>query len=197
MIIRTAHARAALAFALVALLSVAACGGGGGSGDASGDGGAQDGGGAAATPAGQEPTTAPAAGGGDDDVPVIADGTYTAGTAHIEVTGDKSMTVDAPLVPGASSTASGSTLLMFLLGEGEAAVTLTVAVNADPGPAISLASATVFTAGGGDEGCRFRFTRNDASGVAGTFACPGLEGMSAGGAEQATVDVNGTFSADL
>ncbi len=190
---RTIEAPAGLALALVAILSLAACGGGG----SGGDGGNGDATSPTATLAGEEPTTAPAAGGGGGDVPTIADGVYMAGTAHIEVSGDKSLTVDAPLVPGASITTNGATLLYYVVGEGEDAVSLNVFVTSDSGPGINLTSAAIITAGGPDEGCRFEFSRNDGSGITGTFTCSDLVGLSPGGLEQPTVDVKGTFSADL
>jgi hypothetical protein len=191
MIARTPRASARLAFALVAALSLAGCGGGGDGGG--GGGGGDDGTDAAATPAGEEITEAPAGGPETGDIPTIADALYTGGTTHFEVSGDKSLTVDAPLVPGASITTGGLTMLYYLIGEGEEGITLNVQIAQDSGAAISLTSKTVFAAGGQTEGCRFEFTRNDASGLSGTFACSSLPGLGLGGY---IVDVNGTFSAD-
>lgn len=196
---RTAPGPARLLLACITTLSLlSACS----SGSTAGNGGGADGDGgdttsAAATTASEEPTQAPAAGGGRGDIPAIADGTYTGGTAHLEVSGDKTLVVDLPLLPITSTTVGGFTLLTYSAGDGEANVSLNVIVDPEVGPSMSLASAVVFSVGGREQGCAFEFTRNDGSGVSGTVACSDLEGMSAGGLEQPIVDIHGTFTADL
>ncbi len=196
---RTAPAPARLLLVGVAMMSLlSACGGGSSGG---GDGGVADGSdgdatSVAATPAGEEPTPAPAAGGGGD-VPAIADGTYTGGTAHLEVSGDKTLVADLPLQTITSTTVGGFTLLTYSAGDGEANVSLNVVVDPEAGPSINLSSAVVFSVGGREQGCAFEFTRNDGSGVSGTVACSDLESMSAGGVEHPVVDIHGTFTADL
>lgn len=196
MSMRAVSARASLALGLIAALSFAACGGGGSGGG--GDSGGGDATSPAETPAPEEPTEAPAAGGrGGGDIPVLANGTYTGGTAHLKVSGDKTLNVDLPLQTITSTTLDGFTLLTYSAGDGQANVALNVVVDPETGPAFSLSSAPVFTGGGRGEGCTFEFNRNDGSGVSGTFACSNLEGMSAEGAERPTVDIKGTFSADL
>lgn len=185
---RAARASTSLAFALVALLPFAACGGG------SGANGGNDSTTPTETPAGEGPTDAPAVDGGE--IPDIADGLYKAGTAHLEVAGDKSLNVDLALIPGASTTTNGATLLFYGAGEGQDAITLNIVLEAEAGPGFSLSSAVVFSAGGRAEGCRFEFTRNDGSGLDGTFSCSGIDGMAAGGLENPQLDVRATFSAD-
>lgn len=139
-----------------------------------------------------DPNEPPAGGGGGGDVPVIEDATYTGGTAHVVVSGQKSVTVDAPLVVGASVTVEGTTLLSYHGGDGQDAVTFSVTNSPDTGPAIIVTTAFLITGGDRSTGCTIELTRNDGSGVSGTFACSGLRSV----VDQATVDVNGTFSAN-
>ena len=103
------------------------------------------------------------------------------------------MTADAALVPAASLTAEGTTLLMYLGGEGQNAVTVTVSNGSDIGLAMTISSASVITGGDGTTGCNFELTRNDSSGVGGTFQCRGITSL---GLDMATVDASGTFTAD-
>ena len=184
----TTLAELALALA-TSMLLVVACGGGAGTGtdpDGAADG---DQGGAVESQAAEAP--------GGGDLPDVADGAYTGGTAHIEVTGDKTLNADLALRshhvhhggrrdrPGRSTRAANRILIHTI-----------VAFGTESGPAFSLTSPVVFAAGGLEQGCAFELTRNDASGLAGTFTCRGLDGMSAEGLEQPKVDVVGTFTAD-
>ncbi len=189
---RTGRSNTSLVLALLALLSFAACGGGtGGSGTDGGGDGTNSG----ETAAGETPTQPPAAGGGGD-LPDIADGLYAAGTVHLEVSGDKSLNVDLALIPGASSTTNGATLLFYGSGEGQDATALTIVLEAEAGPGFNLTSPVVLSAGGRASGCRFEVTTNDGSGLEGTFSCSGIDGMVAGGLENPQIDVRATFSAD-
>lgn len=188
---RTGRSNTSLVLALLVLLSFAACGGGTGGGGTDGGGDGTNPGG---TAAGETPTQAPAAGGGGD-LPDIADGLYAAGTVHLEVSGDKSLNVDLALIPGASSTTNGATLLVYGSVEGQDATALTI-VLAEAGNGFNLTSPVVLSAGGRASGCRFEVTRNDGSGLQGTFSCSGIDGMVAGGLENPQIDVRATFSAD-
>ena len=189
---RTARPNTSLVLALLVLLSFAACSGGTGGGGTDGGG---DGTNPGETAAGETPTQALAAGGGGD-LPDIADGPYAAGTIHLEVSGGKSLNVDLALMPGASSTTNGATLLFYVSGEGQDATALTIVLEAEAGPGFNLSSPVVISAGGRAEGCRFEFTRNDGSGLTGTLSCSGIDGMVAGGLENPQIDVRATFSAD-
>ena len=181
----------ALALA-TSMFLVIACGGGAGTEGDPDDAPDGDTGGAVAS----QPAEAPGGNAGGGDLPDVADGTYTGGTAHIEVTGDKSLSVDLPLDPVTSITAEGATGLAFYTGSEPDVIHTIVAFGTESGPAFSLTSPVVFAAGGLEQGCVFEITRNDATGLTGTFTCRGLDGMSAEGLEQPKVDVVGTFTAD-
>ena len=139
-------------------------------------------------PAGAPP---PAAGGAVEAVS-IADGVYSGGSAHVEVSGGKQLTVDAPLVPAASMTTEGTTLLMYAAGEGENTSVFSISNGADTGLAFTVTGQGVFTGGDSSSGCAIELTKNDASGLEGRFACRGLQTV---GLDVATIDVSATFSA--
>ena len=104
--------------------------------------------------------------------------------------------MDLPLIPGASVTTDGATLLFYSAGEGQDAIVLSIVLEAETGAGFNLTSAIVLSAGGRAEGCQFEFTRNDGSGLDGTFSCSGIDGLAAGGLENPQIDVRATFSAD-
>ena len=134
--------------------------------------------------------------GGGGTIPTIAEGRYTAGKSHFEISGEASETVDADLAAAASVTAEGLTLLSYSAGSGATGVVAHVVFNPDLGPSISYQSAKLVTAGGVPEGCHVELTKNDASGLAGTFSCTGLDALVPGAVTTTKVNVNGTFSAN-
>jgi hypothetical protein len=179
---------------IASLTLLAACGGG--SNPAGGGSGAGD----SATDAAP---TGDSGGGGDQttstavhDIPTIADGYYKTGTAHVEITGDKSQTVDLELIGAASGTFTGSTVLQYVAGEGDQAVSVVVGLDKESGASIAVTSAVVFAGGGPEQGCSFNLDRNEASGIGGTFACSGLDGLSAGAVTTSKVNVQATFTAN-
>jgi hypothetical protein len=137
--------------------------------------------------------TTPPAGG---SFPAIVDGQYTGGKAHLEVSGGKSLTVDLDLGVAASVTTSGTTLLWYSSGSGQDLISLQVIMAPDTGSAINLSSNIVLAVGAAENGCRISVDKNDGSGIAGTFDCPGLPGMTPGGTQALTVNVKGTYSAN-
>lgn len=143
---------------------------------------------------GEQPATTanPADGGGSVEVPTIPDATYTSGDAHVDVSGQRQLTVDTQILSGVAFTSAGSTLLLYSSGEGENLVSFSVSVNPDSGPAITLSAPNLVTGGDPATGCAFEFTKNDASGLGGTVRCAGIPTV---GLDQATVDLNATFSA--
>lgn len=172
---------------LVTAVLVAACGSAATPGAA---GTAPDQGGQDANP----PVDAPAAGNAGGVVaPAIADALYASGTAHVDVSGQRTLTTDAALVPGASMTTGGATLLLFGAGEGQEAVVISVSNGPDTGLAMTVTAPQLITGGDGSSGCAFELTRNDDSGLTGTFTCRGISTV---GLDLATVDVNGTFTAE-
>jgi hypothetical protein len=179
--------------ALVVVLAVAAaCGGASTSPGAS----ASVTTGATPAPASQstEPSDVPDGSGGTASNPPIADGAFTSGKLHIEVSGDVTATVDLPLQGGLSFTQAGSTVLSYAdpaTGDGGG-----VAISPD-GNVITLSTAAVSTAGASVQatGCRITVTQSDASRLAGTVDCPGLPGVVAATAKNVTVNLRGTFEA--
>ena len=140
------------------------------------------------------PVEAPAPGNaGGIAAPAIDDAMYTGGTVHVEVTGGKTLTADAVLVQGVSMTTEGTTLLMYLAGEGQDAVTVSISNGADTGLAMTISAAEVITGGDASTGCAFDLTRNDSSGLGGTFRCDRITAL---GLDTATIDASVTFSAD-
>jgi hypothetical protein len=182
-----------IALVMAVTILVAACGG------SSTAPAALDGSGSDATP--PEATAAgdnSGAGGGDagaagQAIPDVADALYMTGTAHVEVSGQRTLTADAGLVPGASMTTGGTTLLSYSVGEGQDAVLISISNGPDIGLAVVLIAPSLTTGGDRTTGCAFDVTRNDSSGLAGTFACRGLSTV---GLDLATVDIEGSFSAE-
>jgi hypothetical protein len=82
---------------------------------------------------------------------------------------------------------------MYGAGEGEGAVLVSISNGPDTGLAMTISAANLITGGDGSTGCGFELTRNDQSGLAGTFSCRGLSTV---GLDLATVDVSGTFTAE-
>lgn len=149
---------------------------------------------AESTPAGD--TTGDAGGdqpaGGTVQAVTIADALYASGSAHVQVSGGKQLTMDAPLVPGASMTTGGGTLLLYSSGEGENASVFSIANGGDGGMGFTITSPGIFTGADASSGCAIELTKNDAAGVEGRFDCRGLSTV---GLDQAVIDVQATFSA--
>ena len=184
----------AIALLIASLTIVAACGGGstpagGGSGT---DSAVTDGTTTEDSGSGGDGTT----GGAVQDIPTIADGYYKSGTAHVEITGDKSQTADVELVGAASGTFTGSTVLQYIVGEGNDAVSVVIGLDTESGASVAFTSAVVVAGGGPEQGCSFKLDRNEASGIGGTFACSGVAAMSPGAVTLSNVNLAATFSAD-
>ncbi len=122
----------------------------------------------------------------------IADAAYNTGSAHIEVSGGRQLVLDGQLLPGMSVTAEGTTLLMYPAGDGSSGVLFTVSNGADTGLAFTVTAPEVTTGGDATNGCAIELTKNDASGLAGTFDCRGLDAIAL---DTPKVDVRGTFTA--
>jgi hypothetical protein len=151
---------------------------------------AADPGGQAANPPAEQPEPGNA---GGIVAPTIGDASYVRGTAHVEVTGQRTLSTDATLVPGVSLTAGGTTLLLYGAGEGEETVLISISNGPDTGLAMTITAPSLTTGGDGSTGCAFEISRNDDSGLSGTFNCRGLSTVSL---DTATIDVNGSFAAE-
>lgn len=179
-------ARAALIMSLVAVAS--ACGGAASTPTVDGSTPGSTG-----TNVEQAAQTAEAAdGGGAVQAVTIADALYNTGSAHVEVSGGKQLTLDAQLVPGASMTTGGTTLLAYAAGEGENTSVFSISNGADTGLAFTLTAPGIVTGGDGTTGCAIELTKNDGSGLEGRFTCRRLQAV---GLDLTTVDISATFSA--
>ena len=169
------------------LAGLAASCGGSASGPATGA--ADPSGGTGEEAAGGGPTSD---GGGSIEAVTIADANYTTGSAHVDVSGGKQVTIDSQLYPGVSMTTEGTTLLMYAGGEGDNASVFSIANGADTGLAFTLSAQGIVTAGDGATGCAIELTRNDGSAIEGRFTCRGMQTV---GLDMTNVDVSATFSA--
>jgi hypothetical protein len=145
------------------------------------------------TPAGEPTDGSPAettsAGGGSTDIPSIAAGTFKAATAHLEMSGDRSGSMDAE---GTAMAVPDFTLLTFVGTKNDG--TLQIAFGGADGSVVTAQLGTTATAGNIGSECNVGLSRNDATGVTGEFSCPNLEAID--GATVVTVAIQGTFSAD-
>jgi hypothetical protein len=178
-----------LVLLVVVFVAVAACGGAASPGTSASVG-------ASSTPAAASQPAEPTVVEGSPPVenPPIADGAWTSGKWHVEISGDVTATRDDPLQGGFNATTAGTTILAYAdpaTGDGGGVVL-------GPVNGITLSSAAVST-GGGDSGdanvCSVTVTRSDASHLAGTFDCKGLLGAVANPARNVTVNLRGTFEA--
>jgi len=186
------HRFSRIAVFAILTLSLGACGSSPG---ASGDTGTESQPADASEPVADATTDGGGGGSGGGDIPTIADAMYMTGSVHVEVSGDKSQTVDAELVGGASGTFSGQTILTYIVGEGQEAVTVGISVSAESGATIAFSSAVLVAGGGADQGCSFGLDKNDAAGIAGTMSCSGVEGLTTG-LETPIVKIEAAFSAN-
>jgi len=145
----------------------------------------------AATAAAGNPAEPAIDAGGAVNAPTIADATYTSGSAHIEVSGGKQLTLDAQLAAGMSMTGAGATLLMYPT-EGSQGELFSISNSPETGLNFTLQAPGLVT-GSDAPTCPIELTQNDASGIAGRFDCSGLDALL--GAVGGSVNVKATFSA--
>lgn len=122
----------------------------------------------------------------DLEVPAVDNGNWTGGNIHVEVTGDREASFDAP---GSGSTLDGVTSAAFT----EAPDTVSIGLGGSEESAISLTAGGVSTVGGFRTNCTIDFTKSDASNLAADFECNDLEAISTSAAETFTIDVKGNF----
>lgn len=147
----------------------------------------------AVTPGTQSTPDAPVPGA---STPPIADGAWTSGKWHVEISGGVSATLDAPLQGGFNFTDAGTTILSYAdptTGDGGA-----VQINSE-GYAITLSS-PVSTLGISfisptGSGCTVTMTQTDASRLAGSFDCKQLPGVVPSTSKRVAVNLKGTFEA--
>ena len=184
------HVRRAALIAVLALLA-AACGSSGTATKAPGIPTIAPGGGGSTQAPGVTPAGGGGGGGGTAGIPQLANGGYTKGQAHIEITGDKAFTYD---LTGVGFATGGSGALTYTDSTKNVSTNL---VFADQGSS-GLAIVTPDLIAGGSWGteCKESTTRNDGSGITGSFECDNVQAAAPGGLTAFHVTVKGTFSAD-
>jgi hypothetical protein len=154
------------------------------------------GGGGGAT--GGAPTNPPGGGGGANaGIPTIADGTYTSGTAHVEISGGRNDTFDVDSASGV--TAGGNTILAFTGADNQKVVQLSFlapgqGTSGGLSVATNVSNAVFATAGTWGGECQVRITRNNASGLSGEFSCKDANGLA--GVIGGKFNIKGTFAAE-
>ncbi|MFL5679767.1 MAG: hypothetical protein ACJ77B_04125 [Chloroflexota bacterium] len=184
------RSRGGVAACLAMTIALAAC-----SGAASPTTGGGGGGGGAATP-GAAASSGGGAPAGNPNNPAIADGAYTTGKLHADITGGVTTTIDVPLQGGLNMTAAGSTILNYADASGDGGG---VALSTQ-GNAVTISSKAVTTAGasntsGASGTCSMTVTQADPNHLSGTFDCKGLPGFVVDGSKQVVIDMRGTFDA--
>ena len=142
----------------------------------------------------QAPVVTPAGGGGGGGGTVtsvtVADGTYTKGKAHVELTGDKTATLD---MNGTGFAAGGSGAFSYADTTAQLSVSIVLGPQ-DTG--LAIAGKDIITGGTWGKECELKVTRNDSGGVAGEFSCPNVEAADPSILKQLKVSIKGSFSAE-
>lgn len=183
-----------LVLTVVIGLVLAACGGSPSeSGEPAESSGGQPG---ASQAAASEPAASEAAGGGggggSDDAPVLADGSWNGGKADVEVSGAASASFTAPLVPIASNTSGGSTVLLYVTDEG---ASLQVVINSGDPFGVAVTTAEFIVGGGEAQGCEVTYRQADDSNIDASFRCDNADAITTTGGVVGNSDLEGTFTA--
>jgi hypothetical protein len=188
---RLVHAVRRLMFMVGPVLVVALLGAcGGSSDDDPGDGtqpASQATRGGAATSAA---TSGDGDGGGGTDIPAIKDGNFSSGHVHVEISGDKDVTVDAD---GGGIASGGFALFTYTNGEASVQFAFQAGSEDDPG-AVVITTSEVATAGEWGKDCEVDVDQSGTE-VTGEFSCGKLDAIAPGSTDTYTVRVRGTFSA--
>lgn len=148
----------------------------------------------AVTPGTQSTPGAPVPGA---TTPPIADGDWTSGKWHVEISGDVSATLDAPLQGAFNMTDRGQTVVTYTSPTAGDAGSLIIS---EGGFAIEIRSAAVTTGGISfisptGSGCTLTLTQSDNSRLAGSFDCKLLPGTVSSTGKRVAVNLKGTFEA--
>ncbi|MDQ2854534.1 MAG: hypothetical protein M3R32_06715 [Chloroflexota bacterium] len=112
------------------------------------------------------------------------------GTLTFEISGGYTRSGDLPWVPLASTFTNGAWYLTFGDSNGANEV---VIINGTAGSfVVAYGNSDIAITGGVDPACSFTFSRQDASGAAGSFDCHGLPGIKTDGTS-VQVDFKGSF----
>jgi len=134
--------------------------------------------------------TAPPGGGGG----TFPDGSWTAGAAHLVVTGDHNVTADLALIPFASMSAEGTTVLQY----GSDTVQVFLSISIEPAGVAIVITTEQFIGGSGtttDTPCAANFARAEANAVEGSVSCASAVVISTGGAINQHINLQASFTA--
>lgn len=130
-------------------------------------------------------------GGGGSDIPDLADAEYAQGTAHVEISGDASASFDAP---GGGSVIQGLTVLSFANAERTESLSIALFADGSTPDSITVLGGDASTTVEIGKDCDIEFTKSDATGLEGEFACEDVGAISVTQPEEYTITVTGTFS---
>ncbi len=129
-------------------------------------------------------------GDGGSERPKFDDGAYSKGEVHVEISGDRDVTVDAE---GNGFVSGGFAL--FTYASSDASVILGFSGEDEPDPgAISITLEELATGAEWGTDCELTVDQSDSS-VEGEFSCDDVEGIATGSTDVLKVDIRGTFSA--
>lgn len=180
------HLRPILAFLVISAILVACSSPGGGSSGPSSEassGASQPG----ASQPGASQVTASSDGGGGGG------GGGLNGSITYQIRGDYTASGELPFIPtGVSNFGSGGWAAWF----GEQGESTVIQLNTSPDASIAnFGNAEVAIVGTKDTGCTFNFTKNDASGLAGSVECHGIQAVKSQASSLIHVDFTATWDA--
>jgi hypothetical protein len=112
------------------------------------------------------------------------------GSVTYKISGDYAASGELPYVPVVSSFSNGGWTATFANEDAEQLIQ----INSVGGTlVIAYGDGKVAIVGTGASGCTINVTRNDSSGLAGDFRCPGVTGVNAATTASITVDFSGAF----
>lgn len=130
-------------------------------------------------------------GGGTSGIPEVDDGAWNSGTINVEISGDKSESIDASLTEGGGYTIEGYTILAFSNDAKTTSIQLTLS-NTDGESGIAITTPQVVTGGAWGDTCEIEATV-DGSKLRGEFRCDDVDSISPTAAEAYLLDTSGEF----
>ena len=128
--------------------------------------------------------------GGTTGIPAIVAGPFSTGAAHIVITGDQNVTFDAR---GAGVAMGTEAVLTYLDEAAGYSAQLTLSGQTTSG--IMVSGKDLLAGGTWGKECQITVTRNDATELAGEFACRNMHAVGSLLGKQLTITLAGTFTA--
>ncbi len=175
------HLRPFAALLAIAAITVACSTPGASSGASSGS-QSSEGPGASQSAAASQPAASSGGGGGGAN-----------GSVTFQITGDYTASGELPFIPlGLSTFTNNGWFASFADSSGSKVIQINSMPN---GYIVNYADAGASVPGTEANGCTFTFTKNDSSGLAGSFECHAVQGLKQGTATLIHVDFSGHFDA--